>query len=51
MDGKIHSILMEKYEDAKIAEQAKVGNIRVIDQAKEPTVPIKPRVSMNIWWG
>ncbi|HRX76896.1 MAG TPA: GNVR domain-containing protein, partial [Candidatus Cloacimonadota bacterium] len=51
LDSKIHGIMMEKYEDAKIAEQAKVGNIRIIDYADQPTVPIKPRVSMNILVG
>jgi tyrosine-protein kinase Etk/Wzc len=51
MDSKIHGIMMEKYEDAKIAEQAKVGNIRIIDFADLPTVPIKPRVSMKILVG
>jgi len=51
LDEKIHSMMMEKYEDAKIAEQAKIGNIRIIDYAERPTVPIKPRVSMNILVG
>ncbi|HRY84100.1 MAG TPA: polysaccharide biosynthesis tyrosine autokinase, partial [Candidatus Cloacimonadota bacterium] len=51
LDGKIHDMMMEKYEDAKIAEQAKVGNIRIIEYAEKPNVPIKPRVSMNILVG
>jgi len=51
LDGKIHGIMMEKYEDAKIAEQAKVGNIRIVDYAERPAAPIKPRVSMNILVG
>ncbi len=51
MDGKIHTMMMEKYEDAKIAEQAKVGNIRIIDYAERPVTPIKPKVSMNILVG
>ncbi|HPV65007.1 MAG TPA: GNVR domain-containing protein, partial [Candidatus Cloacimonas sp.] len=51
LDEKIHSMMMEKYEDAKIAEQAKIGNIRIIDYAERPTIPIKPRVSMNILVG
>ena len=51
LDGKIHGIMMEKYEDAKIAEQAKVGNIRIVDYAERPSAPIKPRVSMNILVG
>ena len=51
LDSKIHGMMMEKYEDAKIAEQAKVGNIRIIDQATRPVSPIKPRVPMNILVG
>ncbi|MDD3563520.1 MAG: GNVR domain-containing protein, partial [Candidatus Cloacimonetes bacterium] len=51
LDSKIHGIMMEKYEDAKIAEQAKIGNVRIIDYATKPTVPIKPKVSMNILVG
>ena len=51
LDEKIHGIMMEKYEDAKVAEQAKVGNVRIIDFAERPTIPIKPRVSMNILVG
>lgn len=51
LDSKIHGIMMEKYEDAKIAEQAKVGNIRIIDYATRPQIPIKPRVPMNILVG
>ncbi|MDD2228998.1 MAG: polysaccharide biosynthesis tyrosine autokinase, partial [Candidatus Cloacimonetes bacterium] len=51
LDEKIHGMMMEKYEDAKIAEQAKVGNVRIIDFAERPTNPIKPRVSMNILVG
>ena len=51
LDGKIHGIMMEKYEDAKVAEQAKVGNIRIVDLASRPGSPIKPKVSMNILVG
>ena len=51
LDEKIYGLMMEKYEDAKVAEQAKVGNIRIIEYAEKPTVPIKPRVSMNILVG
>ena len=51
LDEKIYGIMMEKYEDARIAEQAKIGNIRVLDYAEMPSAPIKPRVSMNMLVG
>jgi tyrosine-protein kinase Etk/Wzc len=40
LDEKIYGIMMEKYEDARIAEQAKIGNIRVIDYATRPINPL-----------
>ncbi len=42
LDEKIYSMMVEKYEDAKIAEQAKIGNVRIIEEAELPVVPIKP---------
>ena len=51
LDEKIYGIMMEKYEDARIAEQAESGAIRVIDYAERPGAPIKPRVSMNMLVG
>ncbi|HOQ83900.1 MAG TPA: GumC family protein, partial [Candidatus Syntrophosphaera thermopropionivorans] len=51
LDEKIYGIMMEKYEDARIAEQAKIGNIRVIDYASRPDKPIKPNISMNLLVG
>ncbi|HOZ01887.1 MAG TPA: GumC family protein, partial [Candidatus Syntrophosphaera sp.] len=51
LDEKIYGIMMEKYEDARIAEQAKIGNVRILDYADKPGAPIKPRVSMNMLVG
>ena len=51
LDEKIYAIMMEKYEDARIAEQAKIGNIRVIDYAERPDKPIKPNIAMNLLVG
>lgn len=51
LDEKIHSMMVEKYEDAKIAEQAKMGNVRIIERAPIPEKPIKPKVSTNILIG
>ena len=51
IDERIHLLLTEKYEDAKVAEQAKMGNIRIIDRAVMPTTPIKPNKKMNLLIG
>ena len=51
IDEKIHTMMVEKYEDTKVAEQAKMGNVRIIERATIPTSPIKPRVSTNILVG
>ncbi|HNW99850.1 MAG TPA: polysaccharide biosynthesis tyrosine autokinase [Candidatus Cloacimonadota bacterium] len=51
LDEKIHDMMVEKYEDAKVAEQAKMGNIRIIERAVVPQSPIKPRPSVNFLVG
>jgi capsular exopolysaccharide synthesis family protein len=51
LDEKIHDMMVEKYEDAKVAEQAKMGNIRIIERAVVPVTPIKPRPSVNFLVG
>jgi tyrosine-protein kinase Etk/Wzc len=47
LDEKIYSMMVEKYEDSKVAEQAKIGNIRIIETAELPTSPIKPNKKRN----
>lgn len=44
---KIHTIITEKYEDAKIAEISQIGNVRILETAGVPTKPIKPKKMMN----
>ena len=51
LNEKMHAGLVAKYEDSKIAEQAKVGNVRIIERAREPKNPIKPKKSMNLMIG
>lgn len=51
IDEKIYSILAERYEDAKVAEQAKMGNVRIIERAVMPRIPIKPKKKMNLLIG
>ncbi len=44
---KIHTIITEKYEDAKIAEISQIGNVRILEIARVPSRPIKPKKMMN----
>ncbi len=47
INEKIHTMLVEKYEDAKIAVQARIANIRLLEEATVPSTPIKPNKRMN----
>jgi len=51
MNDKIHAMLVEKYEDAKIAEHGQMGNIRMVEAASLPLGPIKPKKKMNLLIG
>jgi len=44
----IYKLLLEKNEEAKITEAGKIGNIRIIDQARPPRSPIRPRKALNL---
>ncbi len=44
---KIHTIITEKYEDAKVAEISQIGNVRILEVAGVPRNPIKPKKMMN----
>jgi tyrosine-protein kinase Etk/Wzc len=44
----VYKLLLEKYEEAKITEAGKIGNVRVIDRAVPPLFPIKPRKALNL---
>ncbi len=47
LNEKIHTMLVEKFEDAKISMQAKIANVRILEEARKPSSPIKPNVRMN----
>ncbi|MEA2103383.1 MAG: polysaccharide biosynthesis tyrosine autokinase [Candidatus Cloacimonadota bacterium] len=47
----IYSMLISKYEEAKIAEEGKLSNIRIIQSALLPKNPVSPKVKMNILIG
>lgn len=47
VNEKIYRLLLEKHEEARIAEAMKIGNIRIIDPATKPLKPIKPKKTLN----
>lgn len=51
INAQVYQMLVSRYEEAKIAEQGKVSNIRVLEQAYMPEDPISPKIRMNILLG
>jgi tyrosine-protein kinase Etk/Wzc len=51
VNANIYKFLLEKHEEARIAKAATVGNIRVIDYAVTPTVPVRPKTKLNLLLG
>ena len=48
INEKTYTMLIEKYEEAKIAEKSKIGKIRIVEEARIPKSPIKPNKRMNM---
>jgi tyrosine-protein kinase Etk/Wzc len=51
VNNNIFMMLREKYEENRIAEAGQIGSVRIVDRAKPPTSPIKPRKRMNLFLG
>jgi polysaccharide chain length determinant protein (PEP-CTERM system associated) len=47
----IYLMMREKYEEARITEAGQMGMVRVIDRAKEPLYPIRPKKKLNLILG
>ncbi len=47
----VYLMMREKYEEARITEAGQMGTVRVIDMAKEPQRPIRPRKMLNLILG
>lgn len=47
VNHKIYTSLLEKLEEAKISEAEQTNTVRVIDKAKLPILPIRPRKNLN----
>ena len=48
INEQIFSMLITRYEEAKISEEGKLSNIRIINRATSPLAPVSPKVKMNI---
>jgi capsular exopolysaccharide synthesis family protein len=51
LDDNIYKMLMEKYEEVRISEAGKLGNVRIIDPADIPKEPVGPRRKLNVMFG
>jgi len=51
VNNNIFMMLREKYEENRIAEAGQIGSVRIIDRAKPPKYPIKPKKKMNLLLG
>jgi len=51
VNSKIFLMLREKYEENRIAEASQIGSVRIVDQARAPKVPIKPKKRTNLILG
>ena len=51
VNNKTYMMLLEKGEEARITEAAKISDIRVIDPAEPPELPVKPKKTLNLILG
>jgi tyrosine-protein kinase Etk/Wzc len=45
------TMLMEKYEESRITEAGETGSVRIIDEAREPERPVRPKKKLNVLFG
>lgn len=48
---KYYILLQEKYQESRITEVGQLGNVRIIDSAKDPEEPILPNKKLNLFLG
>jgi len=51
LNEKLYLMLNDKYEETRITEAAKSAGIEIVDSAKPPTLPIRPKKKLNIILG
>ncbi len=49
--AKIHGLLLERYEEARINESKETSDVRIIDRAIKPTTPVSPNHASDLLLG
>jgi tyrosine-protein kinase Etk/Wzc len=50
-DEKIYLMMQEKYQESRITEVGQLGQVRIIDPARPPKEPVRPRKKLNLLLG
>jgi len=50
-DEKIYLMMQEKYQESRITEVGQLGQVRLIDPARPPLEPVRPRKKLNLVLG
>jgi capsular exopolysaccharide synthesis family protein len=48
---KLYAMLLQRMKEADLARMMRVNNIRLVDEALEPKVPIRPKTTLNVGLG
>jgi tyrosine-protein kinase Etk/Wzc len=48
VNEKIFTMMQEKYEESRITEVGQLGKVRIVDPAREPLYPVKPKKKLNL---
>ncbi len=51
VDEKIYLMMEEKYQESRITEVGQLGQVRIIDPARAPSIPIRPKKKLNLVLG
>ncbi len=51
LNEELYLMLNEKYEETRISEASKSAGVEIVDTAKPPEFPVKPRKKLNILFG
>ncbi|MCG3120094.1 MAG: hypothetical protein ALAOOOJD_02699 [bacterium] len=50
-DEKIYLMMQEKFQESRITEVGQLGQVRIIDPARPPVEPVRPRKKLNLMLG
>jgi capsular exopolysaccharide synthesis family protein len=51
LNEKLYLMLNDKYEETRISEAAKSAGVQIVDSAKPPLLPVRPKKKLNILLG